>query len=191
MPPASPMNVPGPVPPPLQKTSPHAHPHAHAHAHASPNPAAANPDPSSSPSPAHKSRPKDASFPRDPAAQPSARPHDDEQDGSWLYIEPYKLRWVSRWLERQPVAPEDMEDISDVRQDDGQMKDVVLSLGYAESGTDRFGFGFGFSSWDLGSPQEKKRRIWRGHHRTTLTFHENWNMYLSYDLDVTPTLAVS
>lgn len=50
-----------------------------------------------------------------------------------LFLEPHKLRWVARWLEKQPV-PVDMDDISLVRADNGTNVDYVASLNYVESG---------------------------------------------------------
>jgi len=50
------------------------------------------------------------------------------------YLEPHKLRWIARWLDRQP-EPGEMDDgsASRVRGPSGQLGDHVAALGYAES----------------------------------------------------------
>jgi len=56
-----------------------------------------------------------------------------------IYLEPHKLRWILRWLEKQP-GPVEMDDASDIRGPGGEIVDCVKALNYVESVSSSEGF---------------------------------------------------
>ena len=56
-----------------------------------------------------------------------------------IYLEPHKLRWILRWLEKQP-GPVEMDDASDIRGPNGEIVDCVKALNYVESVSSSEGF---------------------------------------------------